>query len=77
MPASLRAIETARLKYACPRCHGGVVEAAAPPQAVEKSLAGEGLSAHVVIAKYVDHLPLYRLSPSGGSSCARASTPPG
>jgi hypothetical protein len=44
--ASLRAIETARLKYACPRCHDGVMEAPVPPQAVEKSLAGEGLLAH-------------------------------
>ncbi|HEV3214090.1 MAG TPA: IS66 family transposase [Vicinamibacterales bacterium] len=61
VPASLRVIETARLKYACPRCHEGVVEAPAPPQAVEKSLAGEGLLAHVVVSKYLDHLPLYRL----------------
>jgi transposase len=61
VPASLRVIETARFKYACPRCHDGVVEAPAPPQAIEKSLAGEGLLAHVVVSKYVDHLPLYRL----------------
>jgi len=61
VPASLRVIETARLKYACPHCHEGVVEAPAPPQALEKSLAGEGLLAHVVVSKYVDHLPLYRL----------------
>ena len=38
-----------------------MVEAPLPPQAVEKSLAGEGLLAHVVVSKYVDHLPLYRL----------------
>jgi transposase len=61
VPASLRVIETARLKYACPRCHEGVIEAPAPPQALEKGLAGEGLLAHVVVSKYVDHLPLYRL----------------
>ena len=61
VPASLRVIETARLKYACARCHEGVVEAPAPPQALEKSLAGEGLLAHVVVSKYVDHVPLYRL----------------
>ena len=60
VPARLRVIATARLKYACPHCHEGVVEAAAPPQAVEKSLAAEGLLAHVVVAKYGDHLPLYR-----------------
>src|SRR5262245_20445808 len=61
VPASLRVIETARFKYACPRCHEGVVEAPAPPQAIEKSMAGEGLLAHVVVSKYVDHLPLHRL----------------
>jgi transposase len=61
VPASLRVIETARLKYACPHCHAGVVEAPAPPQAIDKSLAAEGLLAHVVVAKYADHLPLYRL----------------
>lgn len=61
-PASFVVIETARAKYACPHCHDGVVEAAAPPQAVEKSLAGAGLLAHVVVSKYVDHLPLHRLA---------------
>ena len=61
VPASLHVIATARFKYACPRCHDGVVEAAVPPQAIEKSLAGEGLLSHVVVSKYVDHLPLYRL----------------
>jgi transposase len=60
-PASFVVIETVRPKYACPHCHEGVVEAPAPPQAVEKSLAGEGLLAHVVVSKYVDHLPLHRL----------------
>jgi len=33
----------------------------APPQALEKSFAGEGLLAHVVVSKYVDHVPLCRL----------------
>ena len=61
MSASFVVIETVRAKYACPHCHDGVVEASAPPQAVEKSLAGEGLLAHVVVSKYVDHLPLHRL----------------
>jgi transposase len=60
-PASFSVIVTARAKYACPRCHEGVVEAPAPPQAIEKSLAAEGLLAHVIISKYQDHLPLYRL----------------
>jgi len=61
-PASFVVIETIRAKYACSHCHEGVVEAPAPPQAIEKSLAGEGLLAHVVVAKYVDHTPLHRLA---------------
>lgn len=60
-PARVVIVDTARLKYACQQCHEGVVEAPAPPQAVEKSLAGEGLLAHVVVSKYVDHLPRHRL----------------
>src|SRR5712691_5244853 len=61
-PASFVVIETVRAKYACPHCHEGVMEAPAPPRAVEKSLAGEGLLAHVVVRKSVDHTPLHRLS---------------
>jgi transposase len=61
VPASVRVIETVRPKYACPQCHDGVSVAPAPPQAVERSLATEGLLAHVVVSKYLDHLPLYRL----------------
>jgi transposase len=61
-PARFVVVETVRAKYACPHCHEGVVEAPAPPQAIEKSLAGEGLLAHVVVSKYVDHLPLHRLA---------------
>lgn len=49
VPASFFIRETARRKYACPQCHDGVTEAPAPPQAVEKALAGEGLLAHVVV----------------------------
>jgi transposase len=60
VPARLRVIETVRPKYACPMCHDGIGQAPAPPQAVERSMATEGLLAHVVVSKYVDHLPLYR-----------------
>jgi transposase len=61
-PASFVVVQTVRPKYACDHCHEGVVQAPTPPQAIEKSLAAEGLLAHVVIAKYVDHTPLHRLS---------------
>jgi transposase len=58
-PASFHVIQTRRIKRACPKGHG-VSVAAAPAQAVEKSLAAEGLLAHVVISKFADHLPLHR-----------------
>lgn len=63
-PASLEVVEQVTLRYACPRCHDGVKAATPPPQAVEKGLAAEGLLAHVVTAKYVEHTPLYRLERS-------------
>lgn len=70
-PASFVVMETVRAKYACPHCHEGIVEAPAPPQAVEKSLAGEGLLAHVVVTKYVDPPPS---TGSPASSRAKAWT---
>jgi transposase len=61
VPSSFFVRETVRPKYACGRCHNGVSVAAAPVQAVEKAIAGEGLLAHVVVSKYADHTPLHRL----------------
>jgi transposase len=59
VPASYYVVQTQRVKRACPSGHG-VTLAPAPAQAVEKSLAAEGLLAQVVVSKYADHLPLYR-----------------
>lgn len=61
IPAELFVRRTVRPKYSCPSCHEGVVSAPGPAQAVEKGLASEGLLAHVITSKYVDHLPLYRM----------------
>jgi transposase len=38
------------------------LQASAPSRPIAKSLAGAGLLAHVMVAKYCDHLPLYRQS---------------
>ena len=63
VPARFVVIETVRPRYACNRCKGGgVVQAAAPASLIEGGLPTEGLLAHVLIAKYGDHLPLYRQS---------------
>jgi len=60
VPASTFVIEHVQLKYACPCCKEGVVQAEKPPQPIEKCMAGPGLLAHVIVGKYSEHLPLYR-----------------
>jgi transposase len=59
-PASLFVIEHVQVTYACKSCQEQVVTAPKPPQPIEKGVAGPGLLAHVITAKYVQHLPLYR-----------------
>jgi len=61
-PASVRVIEHARLKMACPSCRDGVVVAPAPEKLVDKGLATAAMVAHVIVSKSADHLPLYRQS---------------
>jgi transposase len=38
-----------------------VIAAAKPPTPIAKGLPGPGLLAHLIVSKYVDHLPLHRL----------------
>ena len=59
VPAQLRVIVTVRPKYACRRCEEGVTQA--PTRLIEGALPTEGAIAHVLISKYADHCPLYRL----------------
>jgi transposase len=61
VPASFRVIRHVRPKFACAACDG-IVQAAAPNRPITRGLAGPGLLAHVLVAKYCDHLPLYRQS---------------
>ena len=62
-PAKFTVIETVRPRYACNKCKGGgVVQSPAPAALVEGGLPTEALLAQVLIAKYGDHLPLYRQS---------------
>ena len=62
VPARLRVIVTIRPKYACRRCADGVIQAPAPARIVEGGIPTEALIAQVLVAKYADHLPLYRQS---------------
>jgi len=59
-PAKLYVIEHVRPTYACTTCGGQVETARKPLQPIEKGVAGPGLLAQVITAKYGDHLPLYR-----------------
>jgi transposase len=60
IPAQLRVLVTRRPKYACRSCEEGVVQAPAPARLIEGGLPTEAAVAHVIVAKYADHLPLYR-----------------
>ena len=61
IPASFRVIRHVRPKFGCTRCDT-LVQAPAPSRPIERGIAGPGLLAHVLVAKYGDHLPLYRQS---------------
>jgi transposase len=50
-----------QIKRACPTCRGQIVRAAKPYAAIERSIAGSSLLAHLATSKFEDHLPLYRL----------------
>ena len=61
VPASFRVIRHVRPKLAC-ACCDTIVQAPAASRPIERGLAGPGLLAHVLVAKFADHLPLYRQS---------------
>lgn len=61
VPASFKVIRHVRPKLACTACDH-IIQASAPSRPIAKGLAGPGLLAHVLVAKYCDHLPLYRQS---------------
>ncbi|HED1420133.1 TPA: IS66 family transposase [Kluyvera georgiana] len=56
---AFRVIETVRPKLACSRCDC-IVQAALPPKPIERSYASPGLLARIIMAKFAEHLPLYR-----------------
>jgi transposase len=58
IPVQYRVIATRRPKFACRACAGTVVQA--PARLVESRIPTEALVAHVLVARYADHQPLYR-----------------
>jgi transposase len=62
-PAKYFVVVTKREKRACKGCEeGGVVAAPVPERIIEKSLVSDRVVIDTVVAKYSDHLPLYRQS---------------
>jgi transposase len=62
-PAKYLVVVTRREKRACQHCEeGGVTAAPVPARIIEKGLVSNGVVVNTVVAKYCDHLPLYRQS---------------
>jgi transposase len=61
VPASFKVIRHVRPKLSCRICET-IVQAPMPSLPIERGRPGPGLLAHVLVAKYADHLPLYRQS---------------
>src|SRR5918993_692007 len=60
VPAQLRVKVIRRPRYGCRACEEAVVQAPAPERPISGGMATEALLAHVLVAKFSDHLPLYR-----------------
>jgi transposase len=61
VPGHFKVLRHVRPKLACVRCQR-VFQAAAPSRPIARGLPGPALMAHVMVAKYCDHQPLYRQS---------------
>jgi len=56
-----------RGKWVCKLCQT-LVQAPVAPHIIDKGMPTAGLAAHVLVAKFADHVPLYRLSGILGQS---------
>lgn len=61
VPASFRVVRHLQPRFVCKGCDTEI-KAEMPSLPIERGKPGPGLIAHVLIAKYCDHLPLYRQS---------------
>jgi transposase len=61
VPSHFLVLRHVRVKLTC-KCCERIVQAEAPSRPIERSIAGPGLLAHVLVSKFSDHLPLYRQS---------------
>ena len=80
LPAGqFRVLRHVRPKFSCRGCEA-ITQAPAPSLPIRRGRATAGLLAHVLVAKYADHLPLYRQSEiyaRAGSTCSARRWPTG
>jgi transposase len=59
-PGTFHVVRHVRPKLACACCHT-ITQSLAPSRPVDRCLAGAGLLTHILVSKFADHTPLYRL----------------
>lgn len=59
-PGTFHVVRHVRPKLACAGCKT-IMQALAPTRAMDRCMAGAGLLTHIVVSKFADHVPLYRL----------------
>ena len=59
VPGAFRVVRHVRPKLSCRTCEA-IAQAPAPSLPIRRGRAGAGLLAHVLVAKYCDHLPPHR-----------------
>ncbi|MGB8417658.1 IS66 family transposase [Paraburkholderia sp.] len=62
IPQQIRVIRHERVKYACKRCDHGLKVAPAPLRIIPKGLFTEAALAWIILSKFMDALPLYRIA---------------
>ena len=60
IPGKIEVLRHIYPKYACSCCKDGVTTAPTASGPIAGGLAAPGLLAHVVVSKFVEHMPLYR-----------------
>jgi transposase len=60
-----------RGKWVCAKCET-LVQAPVPAHVIDKGIPTAGLLAQVLVAKYLDHLPLYRQEASSSAPAWRS-----
>ena len=59
IPSSFRVIRHVRPRFTC-ACCDRMAQAPAPSRPIARSYFGPGLISHVIVSKYMDHMPIYR-----------------